>query len=117
MRHIKKANGRNTSIRMHQQILGKHPKGFVTDHIDGNGLNNQRHNLRFITQRQNSQNRVNVASSSRYPGVCWYKERGKWVASIRVKGRSKHLGCFTYEEDASQAYKKAVALLNEHTLA
>ena len=45
---------------------------------------------------------------SKYKGVSWYKKTEKWIAGIRIDGRLKHLGYFTSEEDASQAYQDAI---------
>ncbi len=95
-------------ISMHRQILGlTDPKIFV-DHVDHNGLNNQRYNLRECTILQNNMNRVSVpGSSSKYLGVSWFKPNSIWVAKIRVNGRLKHLGCFNIEIDAAKAYNEA----------
>ncbi len=62
-------------ICMHIQIIGRRP-GLEIDHIDGNGLNNRRSNLRFVTLRQNQQNRL-YRRYSKYHGVSWDKVNGK----------------------------------------
>ena len=56
---------------MHREIMNT-PKEMVTDHKDGNGLNNCKSNLRIVTNRQNAQN-MRVDKSSKYPGVHWHK--------------------------------------------
>ena len=99
-------NKRRATIRIHQQILGIR-LGMITDHKDGNGLNNQRHNLRHVTVRQNAQNR-HIKKTSKYPGVHWEKRSERWQAQIGLNGRRKHLGYFTDERDAFSAYKEAV---------
>jgi hypothetical protein len=91
--------------RMHSLIL-RAPCGLKIDHIDGNGLNNQRSNLRVVTHRENCQNK-HAPKSSIYPGVSWRKEREKWAAKISIGGKGKHLGTFDKEIDAAQAYLKA----------
>jgi hypothetical protein len=48
-------------------------------------------------------------SSSSQKGVCFYKPTGKWKAQIVVEGKPVHLGYFYTEEDASAAYRSAVA--------
>ena len=107
-RYLSKKNGKSYMIQMHHEILGIPPKGLITDHRDGNGLNDQRENLRFVTYKQNNQNRKNQESSSKYPGVCWYKTTNKWIANIRINGKQKHLGFFADELEAFEAYRKAV---------
>lgn len=105
--------GKQFTIRMHHVIIGKPPEGYETDHRDGNGCNNQRKNLRFVTRRQNQQNRKYQNSSSRYPGVCWYKRDRKWQAEIRVDNKYKYLGRFATELEAFNAYKQAVKAIGE----
>ncbi len=78
------------------------------DHRDGNGLNNQRHNLRPATTAQNSRNRGRCRNNtSGYKGVTWYKPQRKWLASISIDGRRKHLGYFASKLDAALAYDAA----------
>ena len=56
-------------ILMHRLIM-KAKKGQMIDHIDGNGLNNQRSNLRFCTHSQNMANKKGFKNtSSKYKGV------------------------------------------------
>ncbi|NJD01339.1 MAG: hypothetical protein FIA99_01780 [Ruminiclostridium sp.] len=59
--------------------------------------------------------RTNIKTSSRFVGVSWNKEKGKWEARIRYKGKKFHLGCFDVEEDAAKARdRKAVEIYGEH---
>ena len=95
-------SGRKTTIRMHA-LLTAWPQ---TDHADHDGLNNQRANLRPATQFQNAGNqRKLVGKSSRYKGVS--RQCRRWRASIKVDGKSRHLGLFACEEDAADAYDRA----------
>tara|TARA_R110002050_G_C8577260_1_gene483283 strand:+ start:32 stop:514 length:483 start_codon:yes stop_codon:yes gene_type:complete len=81
--------------------------GLVVDHIDSNRLNNELSNLQLISQRLNtSKDKKNC--SSKYTGVCWCKRSSKWLSSIRIKGKSKSLGYFTNELDASNKYQEAL---------
>jgi hypothetical protein len=114
VRGTKEPNGKQTSMFMHVVLLGK-KEGYVTDHIDGNGLNNQRSNLRHVTVRQNAQNK-HTARSSKYPGVSLCKANGKWIAGVVIKGESKFLGSFSTELEAYQAYCKALAEIGETPL-
>ena len=96
--------------KMHRLIAGA-PQGAFVDHIDGNGLNNTRANLRLVTAKQNNMNRRGVcAASSQFKGVTWNKAKGKWQAAIRSDGRSKHLGLFSQERDAARAYDCAAVV-------
>lgn len=75
------------------------------DHIDGNSLNNQRSNLRLATKAENARNRKpNCKSSSKYRGVSWDKDSGKWRVRIRIDGKLLHLGFFICEICAARAY-------------
>ena len=106
-------NGKSCKVRMHSEIIGKASKGIEIDHRDGNGLNNQKHNLRFATRRQNLQNIKNISKVSRFPGVCWDKSNKNWVARIRINGGRKYLGRFASEAEAFNAYRFAVESLGE----
>ena len=92
-------------ISMHRLLLGYFPKGYQTDHINGDGLDNRRCNLRKVTIRENGQNRHHP-KSSQYPGVSWRKDIKKWSSKIRINGRKRHLGCFENEQEAANIYKK-----------
>lgn len=106
-KHMGMINGKQVQkpILMHRDIMDA-PKGTQVDHINGNGLDNRRSNLRFATNRQNQQNRHDV-TSSRYPGVGWNKHANKWVSRIWFNGKRKHLGCFTDEREAAMVYERA----------
>lgn len=85
----------------------------VVDHQDGNILNNHCTNLRWATNRENSQNsKKRKNTTSQYKGVCFNKKDKKWQANIRdCEGKKIGLGSFQSEEDAKNAYnEKAVAL-------
>lgn len=96
-------NGIRTTISMHRLIL-KAKGGTVIDHINGDGLDNRKSNLRFVTQRVNTQNK-HVKNSSNYPGVGWSKANNKWRARVMdSEGVTFHLGTYDDEEEAYQAY-------------
>jgi hypothetical protein len=77
----------------------ENPKSQV-DHIDRDKLNNDVSNLRIVTNQQNQFNK-------NAKGYCWHKRDKKWLASISIDGKKKHLGCYETEEDASKAYQDA----------
>jgi hypothetical protein len=115
-RHSPMVNGERHTILMHWEIIGKPPKGLMTDHRNGRGTDNQRKNLRFVTRRQNGQNQIHRNKSSQYPGVSWYKAYQKWRSRIVINGKSKHLGYFMDEYEAFNVYREAVELLGENVV-
>jgi hypothetical protein len=98
----RKVNGRN--VYLHREVLGV-PGNLVIDHIDGNGLNNLRENLRGVGVAENCRGfkRARKHKSSKYLGVLWYGPRNKWVAYIKCDYKNKHLGYFVQEMDAARA--------------
>lgn len=106
-------NGKHYQIMMHWEIIGRPPKGMMSDHCNGCGIDNQRSNLRFVTNRQNQQNMRNTNKSSRYPGVSWFKARKKWRVQIKINGIQKHLGLFTDEYEAFEVYRQTVNDIDE----
>lgn len=81
-------DGRSMLLYMHRQITGYRE----TDHIDGDGLNNRRANLREVTGSQNKANRTKWAGgSSRFLGVCWHSRGRRWQASLEVKVGAERL--------------------------
>lgn len=107
-RSIYKGHKKVAQVQMHALIIGT-PKGMDTDHRDGNGLNNQRLNLRICTHAQNQQNQATYTQvkSSKFKGVSQYKHTNKWCAGISICGKRKWLGYFESEIDAANAYDKA----------
>lgn len=101
------AGDRYVKIKMHRVLMDA-PDGLQVDHIDGDGLNNRRCNLRLVTNMQNCWNqRVAVNNTSGYRGVSFHTRRACWQANIRVNGKLKHLGRFETSKDASAAYDAA----------
>ena len=109
MRKSPVVDGKDHSIHMHAVIAGT-PKGFETDHINGDGLDNRRENLRIVTTRQNQQNRHHT-KSSRFPGVTWDRQTSKWKSAIRINGKSHNLGRFEDENTAGIIYAMACGAL------
>ena len=100
-------------IRMHRQIMNT-SRGIQTDHKNGNGLDNQRSNLRVCTHAENQHNRRSYYGTSKYKGVYWFKRNKKWMAYIQQNGKHYNLGSFTNEIDAAKAHDtKAVELFGE----
>ena len=92
---------------MHRIILNA-PKGTMVDHINGNGLDNRKENLRLCTTRENNANqKKNRNNSSGYKGVAKASNCSKWRAYIRVDGVQRHLGNHNTPEEAARAYDAA----------
>jgi len=107
VRTITRWLGKREAIYMHRAIMDA-PDKMDIDHRDGNGLNNQRDNLRVCTTAQNAMNQSKHAdNTSGFKGVCWDKQNGKWKARIQVNGTNQHLGHFPTAEDAARAYDAA----------
>ncbi|HBV6026302.1 TPA: HNH endonuclease [Klebsiella aerogenes] len=77
------------------------PDGLQVDHINGIRDDNRLCNLRLVTNRENSHNRRSAK------GYRWHKKRGKWHSSIKLDGRTIHLGLFATEAEARAAYLSA----------
>lgn len=102
------AGGSSRNTFMHRLLTGWE----LTDHIDGNGLNNRRSNLRSATQSQNMCNTSSRGGSSQFKGVSWVKSKEKWRAEIAINHKRTHLGYFTDEIKAALAYDAAAVRLH-----
>ncbi len=102
------------TIRMHREIM-RAPKELICDHINHNGLNNRKSNLRLCTHAQNCYNQqASSTGTSKYKGVSWHKCSGKWSARVRRDRKFYNLGDFENEIEAAMAYdKKAKELFGE----
>lgn len=101
----KRSDGSRVYQFMHRLLV--QGDGFV-DHINGNGLDNRRDNLRLATSSQNGINRRKaLGTTSRYKGVTWSKKDQRWCAQIKRNGKNRFLGSFRSEEEAAKAYDAA----------
>lgn len=96
-----------TTTLMHRLIMGT-PKGMSTDHTNGDGLDNQRSNLRIATYGENNVNKgkFHPGSSSKYKGVC-FRKRAK-IRKWRCNVAAFEIGSFSTETEAALAYDKFV---------
>lgn len=105
-------NGERRTVRLHRAILNAQD-GELVDHVDGNGLNNRRSNLRICNSAQSAQNRGRkVTNKSGYKGVYWFAKSQKWRAIIGANGKKHHLGCFGCKTAAAVAYVAAAKRLH-----
>jgi hypothetical protein len=104
--------GKKKIVYMHRQALEYNNfvfgKNLSVDHIDHNGLNNQKHNLRVVNSKQQAQNRKKTKKkTSKFKGVCWDKLNEQWRAYIKVNGKELYLGLFDNEKKAAKEYNYA----------
>ena len=107
---------RQILVHMHRQILNAKDGEFV-DHINHNGLDNRRANLRLVNKEQNTWNKRKQLGrySSKYKGVSWHKPMKHWQARIRYKGKPMRIGYFDDQKSAARAYDaKAKELFGEY---
>ena len=102
-------NGKVRTILMHREIMGlKFGDKKIVDHINGDGLDNRRSNLRLCTASENRKNMRKSAGKyySKYLGVTFRKKEGRWAAMSTWMGKSINLGSFETEEEAALAYNE-----------
>ena len=89
---------------LHRMLLSA-PFGLEVDHIDGNGLNNQRSNLRLCTHAQNQHNKgPSSRNKTGFKGVSFDNYHGRFAAKIKLNGKQRHIGYFDSAVEAAQAY-------------
>lgn len=93
-------------MSMHRLIMNAQLNQQI-DHINGDGLDNRRCNLRFATKSQNAANQKSRRGSSKFKGVCWHKRRSKWISQIVIKQKRLYLGYFNNETEAAKSYNIA----------
>ena len=91
---------------MHRAVL-KAADDMVVDHINHNGLDNRKANLRPATVAQNAWNAARPRGRSGYRGVSIDRKRGLWRVDIACCGKRKHLGYFRDKREAAKAYDRA----------
>lgn len=98
------------------RLVAKTPKNYITDHINGNKLDNLTSNLRVVTNKQNVWNNgLRKDNSSGYRGVYYRKDRGRWSTEIKVDGKKHCLGCYDSAEEAALVYNaKALEYFGEY---
>lgn len=99
----------NNKLQSMQNLIMGVCSPLRVDHIDGNGLNNQRSNLRVCTHRQNMLNvgKRRKNASSKYLGVSYDKSKRKWSASMGLNYKCISLGRYATEVEAATAYNEA----------
>lgn len=97
----------NQMVYLHHFLFGKPPVGMVSDHKNGDVLDNRKENIRFCTQAQNRQNsKLNKRNTSGYKGVS-KRKNGKWKVEISVNGKRLYLGSYENIIEAAYVYNEA----------
>ncbi len=110
--YIGKIKGKHKSkhLYMHNFLVGVIPKGKMIDHINGDGLDNRKCNLRICTKQENGRNRAKHAGNTKnkYKGVYRYRGEKKFTVRIVIKkGKQIILGAYADEQEAAMAYNMA----------
>lgn len=98
-------NGKPFRIQMHNHIM-KLEKGFIVDHLNGNGLDNRKANFRICTEKENCYNKPSRGGSSIYKGVYYQKSVNKWASQLKKDYKTYKLGYYENEIEAALAYDK-----------
>lgn len=104
-------HGKSPLILMHRHIMQAKP-GELIGHIDRDGLNNRRSNLRVATHSQNCRNKQSDVGVSGLRGVHWHGDKGKWAAVTTVHGKRIYGGYFNNPVDAARAYNRLVSAID-----
>ena len=110
-RHTYYRSGKYGTCLMHRLVLNA-PDNLIVDHINGDGLDNRKANLRLCTHSENLLNRSPRRGTSIYKGVYWHNKDRRWTATISKDGKRRRIGGFTSEIEAAKAYDKAAKELH-----
>lgn len=100
-RGVRLPDGRRTTQYMHS-LITELP---MVDHVNGDGLDNRKTNLRPCTKTQNAANhRMKRTSNSGFKGVTWYPRSERWHARLRAGRKTRSLGYYATREEAARAY-------------
>ncbi len=99
-------SGKPSLIMMHRVILNA-PPGLYVDHINGNGLDNRKCNLRLVSDAINHMNRHRRKPTRLGLPMGVSRHHRRFQATIRILGRSVNLGLFSTPEEAHEVYAKA----------
>ena len=96
------------TLYLHREIM-QPPSRYVVDHINGDGLDCRRSNMRVASRAENNRNATRKAKgkTSRFKGVSWVSRRNHWIAQIVANGRYRYLGSFQTQQAAQDAYAAA----------
>lgn len=107
-------NGRSRRVYLHRLLTGA-PKGRDVDHVNGDGCDNRRQNLRVVTRSRNLFNRSNGATRASGTGIRGVEKRlnkngtTSWRGCFKAFGKKTHIGTFRSAEEARFAVETAIA--------
>jgi len=105
-------DGKRTTVDFHI-LLMKPGAETEVDHVNGNGLDNRRINLRVVSHLMNCNNsRQRRGTSSKYRGVCLINDGRAWTATVTFNNQNKYLGCWPTELEAALAYNDFIIANN-----
>lgn len=94
--------------KLHRLIMNVTDPNIFIDHINHNGLDNRKSNLRICTNQENTRNCVTPKNNkSGYKGIYWAKDKNKWTVQITLNNKTKYIGRYEKLEDAITARKEA----------
>lgn len=105
-------NEKGNRIYLHREVFGA-KKGELVDHVNNDSLDNRRKNLRLSDRSKNASNSFKTKNkkSSKFKGVHWHSQIGRWRACIHKNGKKISLGCYSTEKKAAKAYYSAARRL------
>jgi len=109
VRAVRTESGKYVPMAMHRMVLSV-PPGILVDHINRNGLDERKANLRPATYSENGRNRTKYSKgtyASQYKGVTRHGGERPWEAGITIHGTYIRLGRFRSEVEAARAYDRA----------
>ncbi len=94
-------------MSLHRMLISAAP-GEIVDHINGNGCDNRRANLRLCTHAENMRNRKKSrGGNSKHKGIYYEPNKQLWRAEIKFQGKKIRLGRYKSADDAALAYRAA----------
>lgn len=93
------------TVKMHRLIMNAKTGEFI-DHRDHNGINNCRSNLRICTRSQNSMNGTRSTNRHGYKGIYYKKSHRRFVATVKVNGKTKYFGGYKTAREAAISYNE-----------
>ena len=99
---------------LHRLIMNVEDPKVQVDHINGNGLDNRKSNLRLCCNSQNQMNKGKTKlNTTGFKGVCFHKLTQKYQATVSLNKKQIYLGLFDTAEEAHQAYCKRATELHK----